>query len=108
MPFKHRLKGKIGTRIAVVMSDGTCFRGVVRAVEENILVLDGVEESSVGEIDWEGIDEGEGGVHRWVKVNLPEAYLNTAHISRVWPWPREEVAKEKKEYIYLRETLKVI
>ena len=112
MPFKQRLKGKIGAKVAVVMMDGTCFRGFIRTVEEGVIIMDNVEQTTVDEIQWECKEDGECGYHRWVKVGLPKVYINPAHISRVWPWPSPEKeggeGERDKEYMYIRDGLKII
>jgi len=113
MPFKQRLKGKIGTRVIVVMDDGVAFRGFIRSVEEGIVIMDRIEETVAKEVEWETTETGECGFHSWCAVDLPKVYLNPIHISRVWTLPVEESLEEKKpkkgkEYLYAREPLQVI
>ncbi|MDG6220429.1 MAG: hypothetical protein QCI38_03160 [Candidatus Thermoplasmatota archaeon] len=113
MTFKQRLKGKIGSKVALVMVDGTCFRGMVRAVEEGVIIMDNVEQATATEIQWECNEKGECGYHRWAKVWLPKVYINPSHITRAWPWPSSEPKSDDnfdpdKEYVYMRDGLKVI
>lgn len=108
MVFKHIMKDLVGTRVAVVMTDEACFRGIVRAADEGVIILESVEETSVKDVKWEECEGGEMGYHHWVTVELPKVYLNVGQISRIWPWPVQKGNDEKREYIYLREQFKVI
>jgi len=90
MSLKNKLKAKLGSRVVVVMVDGRYLRGILRAVEEGLVVLDTVEETSGQDIEWK---KGAGvlsGRHIWSRIDLSEVYINMDNIIRVWPWPEEE------------------
>ena len=109
MVFRHIMKDLVGTRVAIIMTDGACFRGTVRAADEGVIILEAVEETSVKDVKWEECEGGEMGYHHWVQVDLPKVVLNVKQISRIWPWPLpKKKDEEKKEFIYMREQFKVI
>ncbi len=116
--LRAKLEELDGERILVVMEDGLAFIGVLEDHGENTIVLSEVYQGSSTEINWENIEkdfedvigrkpkelqkkEVEGkkeyGFIDWLSINLDEVYLQSAHVSRIWPWRLTEESTEEEE-----------
>lgn len=93
--LEKKLKELKETNIVVVMTDGLAFMGTLKDFDKNTIVLQNISQTLVTDIDWEEIsspeERDEGGITdvtgyiNWTAVKLKEVYLQTAHISRIWP-----------------------
>ncbi len=122
--LRSKLKVLEDERILVVMEDGLAFIGVLESYGDNTIVLSEVYQGSSTEINWENIEkdfedvigrrpqelqqkEVEGkkeyGFIDWLSINLDEVYIQSAHVSRIWPWRLAEEDREegsKKTPVY--------
>ncbi|MFP4000827.1 MAG: hypothetical protein ACLFSM_01305 [Thermoplasmata archaeon] len=104
--LEKKLKELKGDDILIVMDDGLAFLGELGEYDKHTLVLKNVYQSPSNEIDWKGISSESGGGREkieqkekfgfidWTKVNLEEAYIQTAHVTRIWRWKKKEKGKQ--------------
>lgn len=90
--FQQELTELLDTEIAVVVSDGMAFRGILKKFDHEILILREVYETNNIEVDWIEL-KGEKGQPRtvkgyipWRRVTIPEVIIRIPTVMRVWPW----------------------
>ncbi len=109
--LEKKLKDLKDRKIVVVMTDGIAFMGTLTDFDKTTIVIEDISQTHAADIDWEeidvdkeGIDTGDvSGYINWTAVKLEEVYLQTEHISRIWPGHTfEKATTEYREPIYTR------
>ncbi len=110
--LEKKLKELQNKKIVVVMTDGLAFMGRLSEFDKTTIVLRDISQTHAANIDWEDIssdkEPGEGsvlditGYIDWTAVRIKEVYLQTAHISRIWPGTTFEKEESKSVPVYYR------
>ncbi len=110
--LEKKLKDLKDRKIVVVMTDGLAFIGTLADFDKTTLVLRDISQTQAANIEWEDISSekvsGEGGVLDitgyidWTAVKLKEVYIQTAHITRIWPGQTFETEESAAAPIYYR------
>lgn len=77
--FVDELKDMINKDIVVIMTDGRGFRGKLRKVDNETIVLQEVYETSNQDVD-------ERGCMFWRKVLHSKLIIHVPLVMRIWPW----------------------
>jgi len=79
MALKDVLAANRDKQIIIIMEDGRGFRGKLVRFDEDVIVLKEVFETLNQDVD-------EKGYMFWRRVLHSYLVINSAHITRVWPW----------------------
>ncbi len=95
MTLVNELSNLVDTEIAMTMTDGLIYRGVLKKFDAETVVLVKVYEASKKDINWvetkKTNEKGEKmkavkGFIYWRKITLPRLMARTSKILRFWPW----------------------
>ena len=89
MLLDRELNELLNKEVAVVMSDGQCYRGTLLKFDDSVMVLTDVFETSNREVEWIEQEQSHGskvGYMSWRRVTLPKVILRIPMILRIWPW----------------------
>lgn len=100
MLLDRELNDLLNKEIAVVMSDGQCYRGILQKFDDTVMVLSDVFETSNREVEWieqdpENPHGPKVGYMSWRRVTLPKVILRIPMTLRIWPWSPKRVEEGK-------------
>jgi small nuclear ribonucleoprotein (snRNP)-like protein len=92
MLLDKELSNLVNSEIAVIMNDGSGYRGKLIKCDRDIIVLENIYETSNQEIEWVEAKAGNDkkpkakGYLAWRKVTLPQVIIRVPMVLRIWPW----------------------
>lgn len=95
LSIEAELANLVNKEIAITMTDGLIYRGILSKYDKETIVLMDVYEASNKDVDWieTSYKDKKGkkvksvkGFIQWRKIMLPKAYIRTKWILRLWPW----------------------